>query len=661
LEKKSVRKKSALIGLIFFALLITIAGCSKSSVSYQPGTFTADGSGKNGPISVEATFSRNKIENVVVLNHSETEGLADPAIKRIPEAIVSDQRLDVDAVAGATLTGDGIIEAVAKCVELAGADPDQLGNSSNDSAAVSGASEMAEITASWQIAPPPIEDSEIVETLTTEVLVVGAGNGGLFAACAAAEAGAETMILEKYASIGMTRAFIGAVGSSAQEREGIEIDKQEIATSIARYASYRVDQRLINFWIDNSGETVDWLESVLKEQNSDLFIYAESDTGKEDKAVVKSFPTQHEVRDGNRPVLHLPYLETKAKELGVEFHFETPMVQLVKSDDESRVTGVIARKSNGDYIKIEASKGVILCTGGYGSDLDMVKERNLPAYKSIVWNSSHAGNAGDGIKAAYWIGAAVDEAPTAMIFDRGGVEAGRKEGGEPFKRYFFTMGSQPFLKVNQRGERFSNESVPYDFIIHAASLEPGDLYTMVWDNDWREDLAGFHTLGCSRILPSPTGGKLNITGGIPGVEKLIAAFKEQGVVVESDTIEGLAEKLQIPADNLKATVERYNVLAEQGVDSDFGKEKDHLFALDNPPYQAITMGGLLLCTLDGLRINTDMQVLDRAGDPIEGLYAAGNVSGGFFANNYPERIPGVAVGRTMTFARHAGKVAASVE
>jgi len=128
----------------------------------------------------------------------------------------------------------------------------------------------------------------------------------------------------------------------------------------------------------------------------------------------------------------------------------------------------------------------------------------------------------------------------------------------------------------------------------------------------------------------------------------------KGMLKKSRTIEGLAKKLKLPPEELKATVERYNRMARLGKDSDFGKDPHTLLPLEKPPYYGITNAGWLLTTMDGLRINENIQVLDAKGNAIEGLYAAGDVAGGFFANNfYPELIVGVAVGKTMTFARHA--------
>ena len=272
-----------------------------------------------------------------------------------------------------------------------------------------------------------------------------------------------------------------------------------------------------------------------------------------------------------------------------------------------------------------------------------------------------ASNNGDGIRAALWAGAIMDEQPTVMVFDRGGVPAGAKGGCAYTQPGIMThIGSQPFLKVNKDGERFCNESVPYDFMYAAGTLERDGVYCEIWDANWLEHVEQFHTLACSRIIPSPTGGHVQIFNAESETAMIEETLIPAGVVVESDTLEGLAEALQIPADAFVATVERYNELCEKGVDEDFGKEGYRMLPLSTPPYRAATIGGQLLCTLDGLRVNTDLQVLDENHDPIPGLYAAGNDSGGFFANNYPELLPGVACGRTITFGRLVGKTVAAL-
>lgn len=515
---------------------------------------------------------------------------------------------------------------------------------------------------SWLKPKELLDQSDIKQIVDTEVLVVGAGNAGYFAAIAAAEKGAKTTLIEREAQISLIRTYIGGVNTNAQKRAGIEINKQELVEEICRYASHQVDQRLIKRWADHSGETINWLEDeILKPHGA--YLHAESDTGNPD-TFYKAFPTQHDAQTDEKGIMFAPYLEEKANELGIDIRYNTPLVQLIQSESNQKVTGVIAKNSEGNYIQINVSKGVILCTGGYANNEEMLKALNPNAYKENVYSDAPA-NYGEGIISATQIGAAKSEVPAVLVFDRGIVPPGTKAEEtyikQPFKNFFW-FGSQPTLKVNLRGERFANESVPYDWIVNAASLEPGRLYCQIWDSNYAEDVKKFHTLGCSKIeYPTKTGGLQSTVSihGAGGMEKEFERYIKMGYLKKTDTIEELAKQLQLPVDTLKATIDRYNELAEQEFDEDFGKEPYRLSKVIKPPFYGCVLGGRILCTLDGLRINTNMQVLDKDSNPIEGLYAAGNDSGGFFAKTYPELIPGLAVSRAFTFGRLAGQIASN--
>ena len=267
---------------------------------------------------------------------------------------------------------------------------------------------------------------------------------------------------------------------------------------------------------------------------------------------------------------------------------------------------------------------------------------------------------GSGIVAALEVGAAKDESPASIVFNRATVPVGTnaKDFYEvdlppPNDPGYLWLGSYPFLRVNLRGERFYNESAPYQFAMNAAARQPGYMQAMIWNEETMDDehLRAVHTLGCSRL-------------GFPGIFTAEEARQEvadrlaEGLVKKADTIEELAEQLELPVDTLKKTVERYNDLCHQGKDEDFGKESYRMLALDQGPYYGATLGGRLLATLDGLRVNTKMQVLREDGEVIPGLYAAGNCSGGFFFGAYPDHVPGLTVSHAQTFGRLAGQIAA---
>ena len=333
------------------------------------------------------------------------------------------------------------------------------------------------------------------------------------------------------------------------------------------------------------------------------------------------------------------------------------MVHLIR-EEHGRVTGCIARDRNGEHIRIQAKKGVILCSGGYGSNAEMI-EKFAPQCLATKINAAPFGNTGEGIDAAISIGAVMDPLNhEMMIFDRGVINNKDKNKlGPPWKggRYLW-IGSQPFLRVNVHGKRFVNEDLPYDYGWHAALMQPKKIWWMVWDAKYAEDIVNFGTAGCARIVSSEGAPD---PAGIKVVTEAINYQVENGFIQEAQNIEDLARKMEVPVENLKATVNRYNEMSKHGQDTDFGKVSFRLSTISKPPYYASLMGGCILCNLNGLRINTELCVLDQNLLPIPGLYAAGNDSGSFFAHSYPSLQSGISLGRAATFGRLAGLNAAT--
>ncbi|MEA1960555.1 MAG: FAD-dependent oxidoreductase [Bacillota bacterium] len=508
-------------------------------------------------------------------------------------------------------------------------------------------------TASFETPPPAISDKDIKQTISTEVVVVGAGTGGMFAALSSAEAGAKTIVLEKGSVGAAGPGWMAAVNSSLQKKKGIKLDRNEVVAEVCRYAGHLVDQSLVNLWADKSGEVMDWFTPIAEAGGLKMMVETDIKEG-----YYKSFPVGHVAvsneqatsfpTGGIGSVYYLPIMVNKAKEMGVEMLFETPLVQLIRKD-KGRVTGVIAKNAKGEYMRINTSKGVILCTGGYARNEEMLKKL-CPEALATSLNVAPPTNTGDGILAALWVGAAMDPIHAPMVFDRGLVIPG-KEMGPPWQGGFLQLGSQPFLRVNVRGERFVNEDLPYDNCWDAALMQPDKSWWQVWDSNWKDDVKRFHATVCARIINDPNAPP---RAGLEVVEANIEKLLKMKLVKKADTIEGLAKELNVPADTFKATVARYNELTKQGKDLDFGKIPFRMSTLENGPFYAANLAGLLICTLNGLRINTNLEVLDTDLNAIPGLYAAGNDSGSFFAFNYPELLGGLALGRTATFGRLAG-------
>lgn len=534
----------------------------------------------------------------------------------------------------------------------------------------------------WYGAPADPANFDIAETLDCELLVCGCGAGGLVATAVAAEAGANVICIEKGSNHGSMKDYFGVIGARDDEAWGVQADKTAIMNELSRYTNGFCDPRVIRTWIDESGETFDWLTDTLADRGVTPFF--ETDTGGDHHGIWPVYPIHHgfhvawteeeltaadEIAAGNPDpaarIMALPgpsdYLFDKAVEWGANIRFTTPLVQLLQ-DESGVVTGAIAEGENG-YIQINASNGVILATGGYEADGNLLKELNPRSAAIGGFPMYTPTNMGDGIKIGIWAGGEKDEIPTLMTFSRAAI-APDVELGFPYAGATCWMGDQPFLRVNMKGERICCESSPYDYPLLVATTQPNNKIATIWDANYQEHIKAFHTIGCSRIDPSTTVSPDGVPTGegltFEACDAMIAGAIQQGIIQQADTLEELAEKLLMPAESLVATVARYNELCEKGVDEDFGKEAKDLLPLNTPPYTGAYFGGHVLCTTDGLKIDKHGRVVNAQHEPIPGLYAVGNCSGSIYAGSYPELLIGNANGRTVTFGRHAALHALSL-
>lgn len=515
---------------------------------------------------------------------------------------------------------------------------------------------------SWLGSAPEIAESDIAETIDTEVVVVGCRTGGLPAVISAAENGAKVLGIEQMSAIATPREDLGAINSRYQlaafeEFPQFEIDKMEAMEDIVRYANGFVNYDLIKLWADESGAMIDWIADIV-ERNGEFKMWFEGSIGTENTgARDKAWATGHspEKLTDDEAVTFGTCLRDYAIELGAEFRYDTMLVKCEQNSD-GRVTGVICQDGNDlHYIRVNASKGVILATGGYVSNTEMVEARQ-------AWNNRLKINVpvggsctGDGIKAAMWCGASIDPLGCAVTFNRACCKPDEVAGSD-LKGKWFWFGEQPFLKVNLNGKRFCNESGPYDYMLHSAYMQPYHTYVDIWDSDYVEQVKQLNEVGCCRLYPFDNGAPSNMPVSLMG--KKFEELEEAGYIQKADTMEELAEKLNLPVEATVETWNRYNMFAEQGKDEDYNKEPYRLTSLTHPPYYGVRTGSWFLATIDGISINTDMHAVDEAGKQIEGLFMVGNDSGGFFSVSYPNLMTGLAAGRTMTFGRRAGMLAA---
>lgn len=507
----------------------------------------------------------------------------------------------------------------------------------------------------WLGAEPEIAAGDIVKTEDTDFLIVGAGAAGMCAAGTASDLGMDFILCEKNDSVQETREYLGVVNSKAALAQGGEVDTMKLLNELTRYASGKCRQDVIKVWIDESAELLDWVDAKMQVTGKQLVVdmpLAHATGGTDYYLPV----LQHVWLTPYEPPTRNEVLQASIEEAGNQIRFRHALVKLVH--DDGKVTGAIFDTDDG-YVQINA-KSTLLATGGYPANPAMMRALQPSALACCTASSYAINDDGYGLKAGMWAGGAKDPDAAPMIFDRGAVKPGENAGiisGPGEVATFagtdkqFNLGSQPLMKVTRDGKRFVNESTPYDFCCFAAAEHEGGVFCQVFDSNLKEDVKRFSTIGCSRQTQ-----QLLAKEADTPLDEIYADQLEKGTMVKADTVEELADKLGFQGEAKEAflaEVEKYNGFYDAQEDADFGKEAYRLSELRTAPFYGIWYGGSLLTTVDGLRINEDMQVLNAESKPIEGLYAAGDCSGSIFGNNYPEYIVGCACGRTITFARHA--------
>ena len=632
--------------------------------SYIPGTYEGTAEGISSTVKVTMTFSDSAVTDVVVDTSGETASYGAAAADQLKQQLLSSANGEIDGVSGSTITSDAVMKAAKSCFAQA-----------KGEATVTSVQLPTGDETDWLGKEPDIDEASITETIDTDIVIVGAGNGGMFAAAYAAANGLNFRVVEQNSAVQDTRHWYGAIDSSAAKDAGAPAtDKAKLLSEISRYASGKCDQRVVKTWINESAAMHDFMRSILEDKYGWECEFTAGDEAKwpdenGEHNTDYLFPVQEhnymasESKSGTpRNVLLQQYIE----ELGYTVDFKTSLAKLEK-DADGRITGIIAQSTeDGHFIRYNANDGVLLACGGFPGNPYMMEQLD-PLGTSVTTACSYSpSDKGYGIRAAVWAGANLDKEAAPMLFDRGivapGVDGGYVEsesafGGKAFPGTIrqYNPGTQPFLKVNRNGERFANESCPYNDIVYAAAHQPGRVYAQICDANILEDAKRFHTIGCS--AQTRNGGEAYLQG------KMDEAI-EAGALFKCDTIEELADKLGFTGeakDTFLATIDRYNELYDNQNDADFGKPAYRLSAIRQAPFYGCWLGASLLCTEQGIAINEKGQALDNDNKPMPGLYVTGDMSGSFFANNYPCLMAGVAMGRTLTFAMKAIKQMAGLE
>lgn len=660
---------AAMSGVTVGALAACNAASGSASTSgaagqYIPGTYEGTAEGISSTVKVTMTFSDSAVTDVVVDTSGETASFGAAAADELREQLLAAGSAEIDGVSGSTITSDAVMKAAKSCYAQA-----------KGEAVISSVQLPTGDENDWLGKEPDIDEAAITETVDTDILIVGAGNGGMFAAAYAAANGLNFRVIEQNANVQDTRHWYGAIDSAAAKAAGEKpADRAKLLSEISRYASGKCDQRVVKTWINESAAMHDFMRSILEDKYGWVCDFtsgteaawpaenAEHNTDYLYPVQEHNYMASERESGLARNELLLQYIQ----ELGYDVDFKTSLAKLEKNSD-GRITGIIAQSTEDDhFIRYNANQGVLLACGGFPGNPYMMEQLD-PLGTSVTTACSYSpADKGYGIRAAVWAGANLDKEAAPMLFDRGivapGVDAGYVDsdsafGGKAFpgKIRQYNPGTQPFLKVNRNGERFANESCPYNDIVYAAAHQPGRVYAQICDANILEDAKRFHTIGCS--AQTRNGGEKYIQG------KMDEAI-EAGALFKCDTLDELADKMGFTGaakDTFLATVERYNELYDKQNDEDFGKPAYRLSAIRTAPFYGCWLGASLLTTEQGIAINEKGQALDTNNQPMEGLYITGDMSGSFFANNYPCLMAGVAMGRTLTFAMKAVKQMAGLE
>ena len=625
-------KKLTAALLVFLMMVMTGA----MALAYTEGTYTATAQGNNGPVTVSVTFSADAITDVTVVEHSETAGLSDRPIAEIPAAIVENQSLAVDTVSGATNSSNAILTAVADCVAQAGGDVEAL--------------------KAVAVEKAPVEDVEA----TYDVVVLGGGGAGLTASITAAQNGAKVILVEKAGSLGgntliagqgfnacdperqanteMSEALLGQLKSYLDLdpadfgafAEVLETVKGQINDYIASGSTTLFDSpelhmlhtymggkrtgldgtviepdlELTRTFATNALDALEWAESIGAQWNDTT-----------STILGAMWPRSHGLANGNV----ITILTDAAKANGVEIVTDTRANELIV--ENGKVVGVKATTSEGANVTLHANSGVVLATGGFSANAPMVVEYNnyWPGLSDTMPSTNAPTITGDGIVMAKAVGADLVGMGFAQL-----MPSSHPVDGSLFSGIWGSAETQVF--VNKEGKRYVNEYAERDVLSKAALAQTDGIFYIICDN------------------------KIAKNADVAGMEA-------KGNVVVADTLEELAEKLGIPTDTFVETIERYNSFVDAQKDDDFGKP---LFGekIDEAPFVATPRSPSLHHTMGGVKIDTNTHVISTEGNVIDGLYAAGEVTGGLHAGN---RLGGNAMTDFLVFGRIAGENAAKAE
>ncbi len=671
-----VAAAAAMSGVTASALAACNTGSSSSTAAstgeaiYTPGTYTGTATGI-GEVKVTMTFSETAITDVVIDASNETESIGGVAAPTLKDALMAAQSTEIDNISGATITTNAVKKAAASCIEQAMG----VHTAGGDTAASSSDED-------WLGTEPEIDESKVAKTVDVDVAVVGCGIAGVAACRSVAEDGGLVAAFEKADGPQCRSGEYAVINGKVQAKWGRDTWTREqiddIIDSHMVESTYRCKRSIMSKWAHNIGDAFDWwveanpdlyyaetTRSAIPDESADNFIIPifyplpEHYDWKQERfpcypTSVEFKPDQHVTVEANMQ---------KAIDTGnVQTFYGCFVEKLIM--ENGRCVGLYARDAaTGEYIKCNASKGVILSTGDYSQNTKMLKhfcpeviENNIQCLFTNVDVEGNFTNQGDGIQLGMWAGAQVQQSHAPMIHHMGG---GADLAGVG------VMGNAGFLNLDLNGKRFMNEDLPGQQLENQIELQKNRESWQIFDSNWPEQLPympAAHGGACyyEDYASEDEGPKNNTTYRNYKSPYQLEAAVADGRAVKADTLEDLVAKIY-PDDTAAQqtaldSIQRYNELAKAGYDEDFHKPASRMWAVENGPFYAdkFTTALLLVC-IGGLESDEDCHTFDADRNVIPGLYVAGNIQGNRFATEYPIGLKGVSHSMAMYYGYVAGK------
>ena len=671
-----VAAAAAMSGVTASALAACNAGSSSSTAAstgeaiYTPGTYTGTATGI-GEVKVTMTFSETAITDVVIDASNETESIGGVAAPTLKDALMAAQSTEIDNISGATVTTNAVKKAAASCIEQAMG----VHTAGGDTAASSSDED-------WLGTEPEIDESKVAKTVDVDMAVVGCGIAGVAACRSVAEDGGLVAAFEKADGPQCRSGEYAVINGKVQAKWGRDTWTREqiddIIDSHMVESTYRCKRSIMSKWAHNIGDAFDWwveanpdlyyaetTRSAIPDESANNFIIPifyplpEHYDWKQERfpcypTSVEFKPDQHVTVEANMQ---------KAIDTGnVQTFYGCFVEKLIM--DNGHCVGLYARDAaTGEYIKCNASKGVILSTGDYSQNTKMLKhfcpeviENNIQCLFTNVDVEGNFTNQGDGIQLGMWAGAQVQQSHAPMIHHMGG---GADLAGVG------VMGNAGFLNLDLNGKRFMNEDLPGQQLENQIELQKNRESWQIFDSNWPEQLPympAAHGGACyyEDYASEDEGPKNNTTYRNYKSPYQLEAAVADGRAVKADTLEELVAKIY-PDDTAAQqtaldSIQRYNELAKAGYDEDFHKPASRMWAVENGPFYAdkFTTALLLVC-IGGLESDEDCHTFDADRNVIPGLYVAGNIQGNRFATEYPIGLKGVSHSMAMYYGYVAGK------